>query len=123
MKALIILTICIGVLTNCTDKSSVSDLTGTYVTHFKNEYTVTDDTLKVIQNSPSKMSYNIERRSGFHKIRNGVLKDKEYKFAKWIATYDINSNVLKETDLGRQILVSSKNSSINLGGSDYKKVK
>jgi hypothetical protein len=123
MKAIIIIAVCIGIFTNCRDHSKVSNFSGTYVTHFKNEFSVTDDTLIVSNSSSSDITYHIERRSGFHKIRNGVLKNKNYKLAKWIATYDANSNVLKETDLGRQITVFPENNSIKLGSSDYKKVK
>lgn len=123
MKAFIILVLMTVILYSCTNKAKESDASGTYVTNFKNEYTVTEDTLIISKAGSSDLNYSIERKSGYQKIREGALKDKEHKVAKWDATYDPASNVLKQTDLGMQVYVIPLNHSVKLGASEYKKVK
>lgn len=122
MKALIILLFVSFIIYGCSDTAKESDPSGTYVTHFKNEYSLTDDTLIIRTISSSNQAYNIERKSGFQKIRNGVLKSKEFKSAKWDATYNIESKVLQQTDLGKQVYITDHNG-VKLGDSEYKKIK
>ncbi len=122
MEALIILAIVTFIACGCSDTAEESDSSGTYVTHFKNEYSLTDDTLIIRSINSSYQAYQVERKSGFQKIRNGVLQSKEFKSAKWDATYNNESKVLQQTDLGKQVYIIDQNS-VKLGDSDYKKIK
>jgi hypothetical protein len=122
MKAFIILALIAIASYSCTDNAKTTDSSGTYVTNFKNEYSVTDDTLIISKGGSSDINYTVQRKSGFQKIRNGVLQDKEFKSVQWQATYDPNDNVLKQTDLGTQIFIFPSNNTVKLGASVYKKV-
>lgn len=122
MKALIILLFVSFFISSCSDNAKESDPSGTYVTHFKNEYSLTDDTLIIRSINSSEQAYTIERKSGFQKIRNGVLKSKEFKSAKWDATYNNDSKILQQTDLGKQVYITNHNG-VKLGDSEYKKIK
>lgn len=111
------------VFLGCTDKVRTSNFAGTYVFDFRNEFSITSDTLIVSKDGSSNGNFFIERRSGFQKIRNGLLKDKEYKSVKWEATYDSNKSILIQSDFGKQVKVSLEHNTLQLGTSDYKKLK
>lgn len=113
----------VTLLFSCKNSSNnTNDLGGTYVTQFNNEYTITNDTLIITPAESSSKSFNVERRTGFNKIRDGVTLDKQFKVAKWMSFFDSDKQVLKETDLGKQIHVVSGTDKIRLGSSEYTKI-
>jgi hypothetical protein len=122
MKALIILLFLTIIIYGCSETAKKSDPSGTYVTHFKNEYSLTDDTLIIRNINSTDQAFSIERRSGFQKIRDGVIQIKEFKSSKWDATYNNDSKVLQQTDLGKQVYITDHNS-VKLGDSEYKEIK
>jgi hypothetical protein len=122
MKALIILLFLTIIIYGCSETAKKSDPSGTYVTHFKNEYSLTDDTLIIRNINSTEQAFSIERRSGFQKIRDGVIQIKEFKSSKWDATYNNDSKVLQQTDLGKQVYITDHNS-VKLGDSEYKEIK
>ena len=107
---------------NNTTKSN-ADIEGTYVTHFQNEFNITDDTLIISSIKSSDNTYEVVRQTGFNKIRNGKPLAKEYKAAKWISSYNTDNQLLQETDLGRQISILPDNHKLKLGASEYTKIK
>ena len=125
MKALIILLAVVLVFSmgcNSSNKGS-EDIEGTYVTHFQNEYNITDDTLIVSAVRPSDKTYDVVRQTGFNKIRNGKPLPKEFKKVQWVSSYNTDKQALQETDLGRQISVLPDQHKLKLGASEYTKIK
>lgn len=122
MKTLIVSVIVIGVLlASCTDNERESDLSGTYVNKSQSEYSIAFDTLIVLKKANS--NYQVERKTGFQKIRNGLIQSKEYKSETWLAQWDPQKMVLSETALGRQISQSEGGKSISLKNTEYLKIK
>jgi hypothetical protein len=78
-------------------------ISGIYVTSFKQEFSIVNDTLIIKAYHQSSGTYQVERRSGYHRIRNGQIMPKEYKQGKWMATFDQDKFILQETAYGRQI--------------------
>lgn len=109
-------------LFSCSPSSKPTDISGTYVTQFKNEYSITSDTLVVVSETNSQ-TFNIERRTGFNKIRDGKTLPKDFKVAKWIASYNHEKQLLQETELGKQISILPEKQSLQLGDTEYQKVK
>jgi len=118
----ILIALIITTLYSCSPTSKTTDISGTYVTQFTNEYSITSDTL-VVASEANSQTYSIERRTGFNKIRDGKTLPKEFKVAKWVSSYNIEKQMLQETELGKQISVLSEKQSLKLGDSEYQKVK
>jgi hypothetical protein len=108
---------------SCSSNNKKTDISGTYVTQFKNEYSITTDTIVLTASESSSQTYNIERRTGFNKVRNGKTLPKQFKVAKWTTTYNTTKELLQETDLGKQISLSPDKQSLKLGDTEYQKVK
>jgi hypothetical protein len=78
----ILIALTITVLFGCSPASNKSDISGTYVTQFKNEYSITSDTL-VIALEGNSQTYNVERKTGFNsKKPNWVNKFPYYPKSK-----------------------------------------
>ena len=123
MKSSTILVLLISfLLTRCKSKDSANDFTGTYILQSQGEYAKDYDTLVVSLNQPSANTYIIQNRSGFQKIRNGIVMPKEFKKTSWLATWDDDKKVLAETNLGRQIQFKDDGKSLTMGNSIYKKI-
>ena len=103
----ILIALIITTLYSCSPKSKTTNISGIYVTQFKNEYSITSDTL-VVASEANSQTYSIERRTGFNKIRDGKTLPKEFKVAKWMSSYDIESKCCKKLNWVRQISVLSE---------------
>ncbi|SCW38057.1 hypothetical protein [Mucilaginibacter sp. NFR10] len=125
MKALFVFLAIVAVLSiGCNNATKSSEnIEGTYVTHFQNEFNITDDTLIISSIKSSDNSYDVKRQTGFNKIRNGQQLPKEFKVAKWVSSYNSDKQLLQETDLGRQISILPGTHKLKLGASEYTKVK
>ena len=122
--SIIFITLLTLLIAACDSRNSkVSDISGTYVTQFSNEYTNTSDTLIIAPIESAGTSYTVVRRTGFNKIRDGKPLDKEFKATSWTSTFDQDNLVLKETDLGKQIYVLPDKEQVKLGSSEYTKIK
>ena len=122
MKVSIIFLFVTFLFYSCTDSAKKLNVEGIYVTQFKNEFSVTDDSLVVKKINSSNYTYSIQRKSGFNKIRNGVRQPKEFKTQFWDATFNPDKKVLLQSELGKQIYLLN-NSNLKLGNSEYQKVK
>ncbi|WP_252793948.1 hypothetical protein [Mucilaginibacter flavidus] len=110
-----------SLLGSCGNKSQ--ELTGAYVTQFKNEYSSATDTLLIsVYSLPDKI-YNVEYRAGFQKVRNGIVQPKEFKIKQWKATWNDEKMILEETGLGRQIQFISNKPVVLIGDMEYHKIK
>ncbi len=111
----------ISTLGSCVSKSQ--ELSGMYVTHFKNEYSSANDTLLISTYSLADKIYTVEYSAGFQKIRNGVIQPKEFKKTHWKATWNNDKMILEETGLGRQIQFISNKPIVLIGDMEYHKIK
>lgn len=124
MKALsFIIILAIIAFIGCTSNSQSKLLSGTFTNQSKSEYSTASDTLIITPSSQSTNSYEIERKTGYQKIRNGVTEAKEYKTEKWQSTWNEDKQVLSETDYGRQITPSKDGNSVTLKNTQYQKIK
>jgi YD repeat-containing protein len=105
----------------CNNKASKGDLSGTYTNQSKSEYSTASDTLIITTMSESTNAYQIERKTGFQKIRNNITQLKLYRNEKWQATWDADKQILSETDLGRQISFDKDKHTLTLKNTQYQK--
>ncbi|SDG10904.1 hypothetical protein [Mucilaginibacter gossypii] len=124
MKALIvIISLTFVALIGCKSNSQSNSLEGTFTNQSKSEYSTASDTLIITRSSQSSNTYQIERRTGFQKIRNGVTQAKEYKTEKWQSSWSDDKQVLSETEYGRQITPGKDGNSVKLKNTEYQKIK
>lgn len=122
MKTLKILLLigCALIIAAC--NKTANTVSGVYVTAFKNEYSIANDTLIIEAYNLDAGIYKVARRSGYHRIRDGKILRKEFKHESWMSTFDKNKQVLQETAFGRQIYVNADGRSLSFGAT-YRKIK
>lgn len=124
MKALtIMILLTVVAFIGCKSNTQNNSVSGTFTNQSKSEYSVASDTLIITPLTQSGNSYQIERRTGFQKIRNGETQAKEYKTEKWQSSWSEDKQVLSETEYGRQITPNKDGSSVRLKNTQYQKIK
>jgi hypothetical protein len=123
MKKLRLLIIVAGamLILACNSKTD-SAVSGIYVTAFKNEYTIANDTLIIEAYNLETGTYKVERHSGFKRVRDGRVLPKEFKRENWTATFDKDKQVLQETQLGKQLYLNTQKGTLSYGAT-YQKIK
>ncbi|MET3501324.1 hypothetical protein ABIC45_002936 [Mucilaginibacter rubeus] len=123
MKALkfIIVISCLLLVIACNEKGDKS-IAGVYVMSFKNEYSIATDTIVIEAYSIEAKSFQVERRDGFHRIREGNVLPKEFKREHWIATYNEEKQVLQESEFGKQIYINQDAGTLSFGAT-YRKIR
>jgi hypothetical protein len=123
MKKLRLLAVVAGatLILACNAKTD-SAVSGIYVTAFKNEYTIANDTLIIEAYNLETGTYKVERRSGFKRVRDGKVLPKEFKRENWTATFDKDRQVLQETQLGKQLYLNTQKGTLSYGAT-YQKIK
>jgi len=121
-RSTILIALIAALFIRCTSHTTV-DISGSYVNQAQSEYGKDYDTLIISSDNSTYKTYSIESRTGYQKIRNGVLHPMEYKQEKWMATWDADKLLLSETELGRQIRFQPEKHSLLLGNSEYRKLK
>jgi hypothetical protein len=97
-----------------------SAISGIYVSSFKQEFSIASDTLIIEAYNLSSGTYQVEKRSGYHRIWNGQVMPKEYKQEQWMATFNPDKFILQETAYGRQIYFKPDLKSLSFGGTYHK---
>ena len=97
-------------------------ISGTYVADSKNEFTILSDTLVIEAYNLSAGTYRIEKRSGYHLIREGKILPKAFAKKSWIATFDKEKQVLSESAFVKQIYLNTDAGTLSFGGT-YRKIK
>lgn len=124
MKAItVIVSLIFVAFLGCKSKSQTNSLAGTFTNQSKSEYSIASDTLIIKPLNQSSNTYQIERRTGFQKIRNGVTQPKEYKTEKWQSSWNGDKEVLSETEYGRLITPGKDGNSVTLKNTEYQKIK
>ena len=120
MKTKILLVIGLAfTITACQQKEK--SICGIYAMNFKNEFSIATDTLIIQSYSLTAGSYQVERRDGYHRIRQGKILPKEFRQEHWMATYDKDKQLLQEGTYGRQIYIKGDGRSLSYGGA-YTKI-
>jgi hypothetical protein len=101
--------------------ASQPDISGIYVTTYHNEFSTGNDTLVI--NLYNSGTYEVDRKTGYHKIREGKQQPIEFKCVKWACTYDKIKQVLQETEYGRQIYLGKNQQSLLFAGVSYHRLK
>jgi hypothetical protein len=123
MKTLkMILLIAIALFVIACKNSNNQIVSGIYVMSFKNEYSIATDTIVIQAYNLNANTYQVERRDGYHRIREGKVLPKEFRQEQWMATFDPAKMLLQESELGRQIYIKADGSSLEYGGT-YRKIK
>lgn len=117
---LLIIIGCALIITACSRAGQ--DITGTYVLNFKNEFTITKDTLIIEPYNSQAGVYKLQRRAGYKLIRDGKILPKKFDKETWMATFNKEKQALQETELGRQVYIGADGQSLSFQGT-YKKIK
>jgi hypothetical protein len=117
---LLVLIGCALIIAAC--NKTAKTISGVYVANSKNEYTILSDTLVITAYNISAGTYGVEKRSGYHRIREGKILPKEIKRKTWTATFDKDKQVLQETVFGRQIYLNTDAGTLSFGAT-YQKIK
>jgi hypothetical protein len=122
MKTLKILLLigCTLIIVACNRKNST--ISGVYVMSFNNEYSMATDTIVIEVYNSGANTYQVERRDGYHRIREGKILPKEFRKERWMAIFDKDKMILQESAFGRQIYIRGNVSSLEYGGT-YQKIK
>lgn len=115
MKWIIVLLVFTGCL------GSIDSVEGVYVGHFEHEFAINDDTLIVSKANDAGNIYNITRRTGTIRKRDGKFLPKDNKVEFWMAEYNKEKTIFRELKKGRIILCSK--GTLQMGNTIYKRVK
>jgi hypothetical protein len=107
------------IITACHNRDKA--ISGVYVMSFSNEYSIATDTIVIQAYSLTSGSYTIERRDGYHRIRQGKILPKEFRREHWMAIYDQEKQLLLEIADGRQIYLKGDGKTLSYGGT-YTKI-
>lgn len=97
-------------------------IAGIYVMAYKNQYSMATDTIVIKAYNESADTYEVERRDGYHRIRDGKILPKEWRQEKWMATFDQDKMLLAEGEFGRKIYLKGDGRSLEYN-STYKRIK
>lgn len=111
---------CLLMIAAC--NSADHSIAGTYILNFKNEFTITNDTLIIEAYNLQAGVYKLQRRAGYKLIRDGKVLPKEFNQETWMATFNKEKQVLQETELGRQVYIGADGHSLSFQGT-YQKIK
>jgi len=116
---------CLSVFASCSSGSSSNErkLTGTYVSQGNSAFSIAYDTLMISSLNMESGTFMIDRRTGYHPIRQGKLLPKVYKSEKWIGIWDAKLQVLAEGEYGRQIRLVPDRAGILLKTIPYLRIK
>ena len=112
MKTLKLILLICSVIIAAGCGNNADPISGVYVMSFKNEFSIATDTIVIAAYNIASKTYQVERRDGFHRIREGKILPKEFKHQRWMATFDKDKLVLQEGALGRQIYLKADGRSL-----------
>jgi len=107
-------------LGSCGRGSGVS-IAGTYVSHETGEYSISKDTLLILA-AGSEDNYQLIRRSGFQRIREGKLQAEEVKVQEYTGKYDPETSVIRLDGDDKQVRFFAGGKSLLLAKREYQKV-
>ena len=118
----ILIAACLILLAQACTRTEDKAIAGIYTTSFTNGYSKTDDTLIVSAYNLANHIYQIERHTGYNKIRDGKILHREFKQQKWTAIYQKENLVLEAGELGRKLLVKPDERELIMGKTVYHQI-
>ena len=94
---------------------------GTYVSHESGEYSISKDTLLILAAGGAD-NYQLIRRSGFQRIRDGKLQPEEMKVQEYTGKYDPKSLVIRLDGEDKQVRFFAGGKSLLLAKREYHKI-
>ena len=110
----------IAALFACNLNVNESFIPGIYVHNAKGSYSVASDTL-LIQKAEGNR-FDIERRTGFNLVRDGIKGKREHETEQWNAILDEKTGLLTETQKGKTLVFYPDSNMLVIGTRRYKKV-
>ncbi|MES2456352.1 MAG: hypothetical protein V4594_12460 [Bacteroidota bacterium] len=107
-------------LGSCGRGAGVS-VAGTYVSHETGEYSISKDTLLILA-AGGEDNFQLVRRSGFQRIREGKLQAEEIKVQEFSGQFDPESLVMRLDGEDKQIRFFAGGKSLLLAKREYGKV-
>lgn len=120
MKQKMIALMVVSLLCACRGNDNKPEFSGSYVKHAEGEYSIADDTLEIHEINEN--SYSITRTTGYQKIREGKLLPKERRHEELTATYNPQSQQLRESKRGRIITMKDGDSVLRMEASEYRRL-
>lgn len=107
-------------LGSCGRGSGLS-VAGTYVSHESGEYSISKDTLLILATGGEE-NYQLIRRSGFQRIRDGKLQPEEIKVQEYSGKYDPETATLVIDGDDKQVRFFAGGKSLLLAKREFHKV-
>jgi len=99
---------------------SGSDISGMYVRTIHQRYATGSDTL--VLTALSGGVYQVIKRSGYQRIKDGKKGDYEYDVQHWTGVYDEKEGMIRESRKGKVLVPLPKENKLLLGSAMYEKV-
>jgi hypothetical protein len=126
MKKYILLMMTSGLLISSCQQVSKEDvaenISGTYINQSKSNWSVAMDTVVISPYHSQSGTVIIIRKTGFNRIKNGLLEPKEYEEDSSVAVLDIVKNQLQEIRHGRIYTYLGSYDELLIGAIRYRKV-
>ncbi len=108
-------------ITACSTSSDNKSLEGIYIGHFEHEYGINDDTLIIKKANDGENIFQLTRHTGTIRKQDGREFPKKQSSEDLVLEYDATTKVLKDLKEGRFLIWDSKNTTLKLGNTLYKK--
>ena len=112
---------CLLFITACSTSNDNKSLEGVYTGHFEHEYGINDDTLIIKKAKDGENIFQLTRHTGTIRKQDGKEFPKKQSSENLVLEYDAITKVLKELKEGRFLIWDSKNLTLKLGNTQYKK--
>jgi hypothetical protein len=112
---------CLLFIIACSTSNDNKSLEGVYVGHFEHEYGINDDTLIIKKANDGENIFQLTRHTGTIRKQDGKEFTKKQSLENLVLEYDATTKVLKDLKEGRFLIWDSKNSTLKLGNTQYKK--
>ena len=108
-------------ITACSTSNDNKSLEGIYIGHFEHEYGINDDTLIIKKANDGENIFQLTRHTGTIRKQDGREFPKKQSSENLVLEYDATTKILKDLKEGRFLIWDSKNSTLKLGNTQYKK--
>lgn len=98
-----------------------SEISGTYVAEWENEYTKAKDTI-VLQWAKGTTRYDITRKTFSVQTISGKSLPGKLRYVQWVGIYDYDSKAIKVSNNGRILIVDPIQKILKMGSAVYRKI-
>lgn len=102
---------------------SVQDfIVGTYVREAESKYSKAFDTIRIQVYDESNKSYQVQNSTGYHRIKEGKLQPKQFKFKEMVMLYNESTRQLEDNRSAKQFSFSPEKNTLLFGSAEYQKI-